>query len=432
MSFISRGFQRRQAPAAPSDRLPPGQYVTRDFPVLSAGPTPRTPLDAWGLDIVGEIDQPRAWTWLELMALPAEDVTVDIHCVTKWSKLDTAWRGVSLDTLLDGVETAAGYVLAHSLRRLHHEPAARRPARRPGLGRLRVRRRAARARARRSGPAAGAAPLLLEERQVGPRARAAADRRARASGSATATTTTATRGASSATPATDLGQSREVVDRIDETPRVAASSSTSPTGPDTCPASTSTSGSPPRTATRPSAATRSPRRRRAARDDHRRAARRRRGLAVPHRRAACSATGSSCADRSAATSCGSRAAAVRCAGRRRLGRRAAHGDAARTGRAGSACRSALLCSWRIRDDIIYRDELAGWRRDAGASRSSHTLTRSAPPGWTGLRGRIDRDVAGRGRLAAGAPAATYVCGPTAFVEAVARAWSSWAMPPHAS
>jgi DMSO/TMAO reductase YedYZ molybdopterin-dependent catalytic subunit len=58
MSFISRGFQRRQAPAAPSDRLPPGQYVTRDFPVLSAGPTPRIGLDEWRLELVGELDRP--------------------------------------------------------------------------------------------------------------------------------------------------------------------------------------------------------------------------------------------------------------------------------------------------------------------------------------------------------------------------------------
>jgi DMSO/TMAO reductase YedYZ molybdopterin-dependent catalytic subunit len=114
MTFISRGFQRRQSPAASSDRLPPGQYVTRDFPVLSAGPTPRIGLDEWRFEIVGEVDQPRGWSWQELTALPSEEISVDIHCVTKWSKLDTPWKGVSLDTLLDGVETTASHVMAHS------------------------------------------------------------------------------------------------------------------------------------------------------------------------------------------------------------------------------------------------------------------------------------------------------------------------------
>lgn len=113
MTFISRGFQRRQA-EAPSDRVPPGQYVTRDFPVLSAGPTPRVELDDWRLEIVGELDQPRSWSWQEFTALPSEEITVDIHCVTKWSKLDTAWTGVPVDALLDGVETSAAFVVAHS------------------------------------------------------------------------------------------------------------------------------------------------------------------------------------------------------------------------------------------------------------------------------------------------------------------------------
>jgi len=112
MAPISRGFRgRRHADADPA-RIPPGQYLTPDFPVLSAGPTPRTPLDRWSLELDGEIDTARRWTWDELLALPQETVTVDIHCVTKWSKLDTEWTGVSLDTLLDGVETEAEHVVA--------------------------------------------------------------------------------------------------------------------------------------------------------------------------------------------------------------------------------------------------------------------------------------------------------------------------------
>jgi DMSO/TMAO reductase YedYZ molybdopterin-dependent catalytic subunit len=109
---ISRGFQGRRRNDADPARVPPGQYVTRDFPVLSAGPTPLTPLADWDLTIRGMVEEPVTWTWTEFLALPSETITVDIHCVTKWSKLDTAWKGVSLDTLLDGVETSAAYALA--------------------------------------------------------------------------------------------------------------------------------------------------------------------------------------------------------------------------------------------------------------------------------------------------------------------------------
>jgi DMSO/TMAO reductase YedYZ molybdopterin-dependent catalytic subunit len=93
-------------------RLPPGQYLVTDFPVLSAGPTPRTPLAEWTFTLRGAVDEPVSWTWEAFLALPAETPTVDIHCVTKWSKLDTRWKGVSLDTLLDGLRTTAEYVLA--------------------------------------------------------------------------------------------------------------------------------------------------------------------------------------------------------------------------------------------------------------------------------------------------------------------------------
>ncbi|MDX6571453.1 MAG: hypothetical protein QOC86_609 [Gaiellales bacterium] len=114
MSFVSRGFHRRESPPEQAGRVPPGQYVTPDFPVLSAGPTPHRPLESWTFSISGEIDAPVQWTWDELRALPSENFTTDIHCVTKWSKLDTHWQGVSLDTLLEGVETSAEFVVAHS------------------------------------------------------------------------------------------------------------------------------------------------------------------------------------------------------------------------------------------------------------------------------------------------------------------------------
>ncbi len=80
--------------------------------MLSAGPTPRTPLEDWSLTLDGAVDEPRQWSWEEFRALPSETVSVDIHCVTKWSKLDTTWTGVPVDALLDGVESEAGFVTA--------------------------------------------------------------------------------------------------------------------------------------------------------------------------------------------------------------------------------------------------------------------------------------------------------------------------------
>src|SRR5438067_9937507 len=113
MGFVSRGFVGRRRPTAAPERVPPGQYETRDFPVLSAGPTPRTPLERWDFSISGAVARPRRWSWAELRALRREPVRVDIHCVTKWSKLDTNWEGVSLDTLLWEVAPAPdAYVIA--------------------------------------------------------------------------------------------------------------------------------------------------------------------------------------------------------------------------------------------------------------------------------------------------------------------------------
>ncbi len=112
MSIFSRGFSGRPRRDVDPARVPPGQYVVDDFPVLSAGPTPHTPLDRWDFSIVCEVDEQHRWTWEEFRALPSEEVTVDIHCVTKWSKLDTRWTGVAIDTLLDGVETEAEHVTA--------------------------------------------------------------------------------------------------------------------------------------------------------------------------------------------------------------------------------------------------------------------------------------------------------------------------------
>jgi DMSO/TMAO reductase YedYZ molybdopterin-dependent catalytic subunit len=110
---VSRGFRGRRG-GVDGSRVPPGQYVTPDFPVLSAGPTPRVSLDTWRFTIRGAVESPVSWSWEEFRALPRETVTVDIHCVTKWTKLGTTWSGVAVDTLLADVSTQAPYALAFS------------------------------------------------------------------------------------------------------------------------------------------------------------------------------------------------------------------------------------------------------------------------------------------------------------------------------
>ena len=109
---VSRGFRGR--PPAEPERLPPGQYLTRDFPVLATGPTPVDAAEAWRLTISGAVERECSWSWEELQALPAETFTVDIHCVTQWTKLDTTWTGVPLDALLaEAGPSGATHLVAH-------------------------------------------------------------------------------------------------------------------------------------------------------------------------------------------------------------------------------------------------------------------------------------------------------------------------------
>ena len=105
MGIISRGFSGRGGPAGV--KLPPGQYLTMDFPVLSAGPTPHVPLDSWEFTIDDGKQVLRRWDWKSFRDLPSETITADLHCVTRWSKLGTSWEGVSLDTILADVKTDA-------------------------------------------------------------------------------------------------------------------------------------------------------------------------------------------------------------------------------------------------------------------------------------------------------------------------------------
>ncbi|RRQ28046.1 sulfite oxidase-like oxidoreductase [Rhodococcus sp. Eu-32] len=112
MAIVSKGFHGKRR--GNDGRTPPGQHLTTDFPVLSVGPTPRVTTDRWEFAIVTERGEKHRWNWQQMRALPNEKPVVDIHCVTTWSKLDTRWRGVSLDTLLDGIDTAATHVMASS------------------------------------------------------------------------------------------------------------------------------------------------------------------------------------------------------------------------------------------------------------------------------------------------------------------------------
>jgi len=113
---ISRGFRARKRPEAEVDRVPPGQHVTSDFPVLSAGPTPVPDLATWSFALQHGGSLLGKWSWAEFEALPQTTLKTDIHCVTTWSKLDTTWQGVTLDALLEAAglaEPPAPFAMIH-------------------------------------------------------------------------------------------------------------------------------------------------------------------------------------------------------------------------------------------------------------------------------------------------------------------------------
>jgi DMSO/TMAO reductase YedYZ molybdopterin-dependent catalytic subunit len=116
MIMATRGFTRKTSSADYADRIPPGQSLTEGFPVLSAGPTPRVSLADWSFSLKIGPRPVMRWTWEEFTALPQTKMTRDIHCVTKWSKLNTPWRGVLIDDILAeaGLASPPDYTLAHS------------------------------------------------------------------------------------------------------------------------------------------------------------------------------------------------------------------------------------------------------------------------------------------------------------------------------
>jgi Oxidoreductase molybdopterin binding domain len=115
-AYVSRGFKSKRQTQVARDRVPPGQYVTADFPNLSAGPTPQIKVSEWKLALQLGGSLLGVWTWEAFEALPQTTIKTDIHCVTKWSKLDTTWQGVTFDDLLKAVglsEPPEPYVMVH-------------------------------------------------------------------------------------------------------------------------------------------------------------------------------------------------------------------------------------------------------------------------------------------------------------------------------
>ena len=202
MSGFTRGFLGRRRDD--DGRLPPGQYLTDDFPVLSAGPTPQHPARPLAVHRPHR-DRRRAttWTWQELMALPAEDVDgrhpLRHPLVASWTPLAGRVTGHPARRRRDGGRLRAGALL----RRLHHQPAARGPARRPGLGRLPSTTATTSPPSTAGRPGCWCRTSTSGSRPSGSAASTAAARTSPGSGSSSATTTTATHGASSGTRATD-------------------------------------------------------------------------------------------------------------------------------------------------------------------------------------------------------------------------------------
>lgn len=112
---LRRADQRREHEAG-QGRIPPGQAITHKFPVLSFGSTPHLDLNTWRLKVWGLVAEPREFTWAEFMQLPRQRQVCDIHCVTRWSKLDTVWEGVPFREIANIVKPlpTAQFVMEHA------------------------------------------------------------------------------------------------------------------------------------------------------------------------------------------------------------------------------------------------------------------------------------------------------------------------------
>jgi DMSO/TMAO reductase YedYZ molybdopterin-dependent catalytic subunit len=114
--FRSRAERKVEAAGYDPARLPPGQYLTEKWPVLHAGTVPNTDLAMWDLRVFGEVENPMTLSWEELTALPTREITMDIHCVTRWSRFDTSFKGVHWSELarLVNPKPSARFVVAHA------------------------------------------------------------------------------------------------------------------------------------------------------------------------------------------------------------------------------------------------------------------------------------------------------------------------------
>jgi len=112
MAVINSGFGNRRG--AIDSRLPPGQTLVDDWPILTAGLTPDIGTHEWSFTITTETGAEHGWDWEALQNMGVENIVTDIHCVTHWSKLDMSWRGVSLDHLFEAVETSCDYTMVSS------------------------------------------------------------------------------------------------------------------------------------------------------------------------------------------------------------------------------------------------------------------------------------------------------------------------------
>jgi DMSO/TMAO reductase YedYZ molybdopterin-dependent catalytic subunit len=115
-ALYERLFGNKERDAAVAHRIPPGQYRTEKFPVLHYGSVPKVDLATWDFRVYGEVDNPIRLTWQEFTTLPRKRVGTDIHCVTRWTKLDTAWEGVAIQHVLQlaQVRPTATHVVAHA------------------------------------------------------------------------------------------------------------------------------------------------------------------------------------------------------------------------------------------------------------------------------------------------------------------------------
>ena len=184
--MVTRGFTGRQSVSELSDRIPPGQHLVDNFPVLTAGPTPRIDPADWTFTLKVGPRPIKAWSWSEFNALPRTRMTRDIHCVTAWSKLNTAWEGVAIDDILAdaGLSAPTPFALAHCYDGYSTNVPLADLTTGKAMVAAQVRRPAAAARPRGAGAPARAASVLLEVGEVGERASVHRARRGRLLGAA--------------------------------------------------------------------------------------------------------------------------------------------------------------------------------------------------------------------------------------------------------